>query len=1002
MIYNTAPPQDRSAYGYGTIFYNAKFLTNKMMKSLQSKMVLLAICMLMQTFHVRAQGYTESFNDINTLAGNGWFMQNNSNPIGITGWFQGNDQVFPSYNGATNAYIGANFNNTTGGSGTISNWLLGPNRTLRNGDVFTFYTREVTGNNFPNRLEVRLSTNGASTNVGSSAAAVGDFTTLLLSVNPTLVASVYPQVWTLYTITISGLPAPTSGRIAFRYFVTSAGPIGSNSDYIGIDQIDYTPYVCPAFTMTAGGALTGGAAGTAYSTSLTQTGALGAPNYAITAGALPPGLTLSAGGTISGTPTATGTFNFTATVSDASGCTGSQSYSITVVCAANPISFPSPAALCSNDSPVDLNGFATPAGGTFSGTGVSAGQFDPAAGTQTVTYDYTDPYGCAFNSNNTFTVNTPPTVTQSAVAALCENASPITLTGGSPAGGTYSGTGVSAGEFDPASGTQTLTYEYTDANGCSEEATVTVTVNTPPTVTQDAIDALCENASPITLTGGSPAGGTYSGTGVSAGEFDPASGTQTLTYEYTDANGCSDETTVTVTVNTPPTVTQDAIDALCENASPITLTGGSPAGGTYSGIGVSAGEFDPASGTQTLTYEYTDANGCSEEATVTVTVNTPPAVTQDVIDALCENASPITLTGGSPAGGIYSGTGVSAGEFDPASGTQTLTYGYTDANGCFDETTFTVTVNTLPTVTQDVIDDLCSNASPITLTGGAPAGGTYSGTGVSAGEFDPASGTQILTYEYTDANGCSDETTFTVTVNTPPTVTQGNPIAVCADSSPITLTGGSPAGGTYSGTGVTGAQFDPTVGSQTLTYEYTDANGCSDEAIFAVTVHPLPTVSFTIQPTVCVYGAPITLIATPTGGNFTGNGVSGAVFTPSTAGVGPTTITYTYTDGLTCENDAQATIEVSACMGTEGNELANAVNVFPNPTTGQLNVSFNGFGYETTFEIMNVQGKRVYGEQISAPDAFTKTIDISGFANGVYYLRINGKAGSTVKTIVKQ
>jgi hypothetical protein len=714
MIYNTAPPQDRSAYGYGTIFYNAKFLTNKMMKSLQSKMVLLAICMLMQTFHVRAQGYTESFNDINTLAGNGWFMQNNSNPIGITGWFQGNDQVFPSYNGATNAYIGANFNNTTGGSGTISNWLLGPNRTLRNGDVFTFYTREVTGNNFPNRLEVRLSTNGASTNVGSSAAAVGDFTTLLLSVNPTLVASVYPQVWTLYTITISGLPAPTSGRIAFRYFVTSAGPIGSNSDYIGIDQIDYTPYVCPAFTMTAGGALTGGAAGTAYSTSLTQTGALGAPNYAITAGALPPGLTLSAGGTISGTPTATGTFNFTATVSDASGCTGSQSYSITVVCAANPISFPSPAALCSNDSPVDLNGFATPAGGTFSGTGVSAGQFDPAAGTQTVTYDYTDPYGCAFNSNNTFTVNTPPTVTQSAVAALCENASPITLTGGSP------------------------------------------------------------------------------------------------------------------------------------------------------------------------------------------------------------------------------------------------------------------------------------------------AGGTYSGTGVSAGEFDPASGTQILTYEYTDANGCSDETTFTVTVNTPPTVTQGNPIAVCADSSPITLTGGSPAGGTYSGTGVTGAQFDPTVGSQTLTYEYTDANGCSDEAIFAVTVHPLPTVSFTIQPTVCVYGAPITLIATPTGGNFTGNGVSGAVFTPSTAGVGPTTITYTYTDGLTCENDAQATIEVSACMGTEGNELANAVNVFPNPTTGQLNVSFNGFGYETTFEIMNVQGKRVYGEQISAPDAFTKTIDISGFANGVYYLRINGKAGSTVKTIVKQ
>ncbi|WP_376785899.1 choice-of-anchor J domain-containing protein [Diaphorobacter nitroreducens] len=73
------------------------------------------------------------------------------------------------------------------------------------------------------------------------AAPLGDFTTLLLSVNPALVANVYPQVWTQYTVTISGLPAPTSGRTAFRYFVTGAGSLGSNSDYIGIDNVVYTP-----------------------------------------------------------------------------------------------------------------------------------------------------------------------------------------------------------------------------------------------------------------------------------------------------------------------------------------------------------------------------------------------------------------------------------------------------------------------------------------------------------------------------------------------------------------------------------------------------------------------------------------------------------------------------------------------------------------------------------------------------------------------------------------
>lgn len=298
-----------------------------------------------------AQSFTEDFDNITTLTGAGWVQTNASAPVGANPvWFQGTNVSavptpgpFNAYNGAANAYIAVNFSSTSGGSGIISNWLMTPNRTFRNGDVLTFFTRRPTPNptEYPDRLEVRLSTNGASTNTGAGATAVGDYTTLLLSINPTLVTGVYPAVWTQYTITVSGLPAPTSGRMAFRYFVTSAGPTGTNSDYIGLDNVAYTPYVCPAFTVSpAGGALANGTFGQAYSTSLGQTGALGAPSYAVTAGALPPGLTVSAGGTISGTPTATGTFNFTVTVNDASGCSGSQSYSITVNQGAQSISFP--------------------------------------------------------------------------------------------------------------------------------------------------------------------------------------------------------------------------------------------------------------------------------------------------------------------------------------------------------------------------------------------------------------------------------------------------------------------------------------------------------------------------------------------------------------------------------------------------------------------------------------------------------------------------------------
>jgi hypothetical protein len=69
---------------------------------------------------------------------------------------------------------------------------------------------------------------------------VGDFTTLLLDINPTLASGGYPEVWTQYTVTISGVAAPTQGRFAFRYYVNDGGPAGNNSNYIGVDLFEYT------------------------------------------------------------------------------------------------------------------------------------------------------------------------------------------------------------------------------------------------------------------------------------------------------------------------------------------------------------------------------------------------------------------------------------------------------------------------------------------------------------------------------------------------------------------------------------------------------------------------------------------------------------------------------------------------------------------------------------------------------------------------------------------
>jgi len=181
---------------------------------------------------------SEGFDDITLLPGLGWAFQNNSQPIGTTGWFQGNDAVFPAHAGAPTAYIAANFNNGAGVA-TISNWMLTPELALSDGDTVSFWTRTVTTPSFPDRLQVRMSTNGASTNVGTLATDVGDFTTLLLDINPTYTTGGYPNVWTQFTINLSGIPPGSTGRIGFRYFVEGGGPSGSNSDYIGIDTFEF-------------------------------------------------------------------------------------------------------------------------------------------------------------------------------------------------------------------------------------------------------------------------------------------------------------------------------------------------------------------------------------------------------------------------------------------------------------------------------------------------------------------------------------------------------------------------------------------------------------------------------------------------------------------------------------------------------------------------------------------------------------------------------------------
>ncbi len=160
-----------------------------------------------------------------------------------------------------------------------------------------------------------------------------------------------------------------------------------------------------------------------------------------------------------------------------------------------------------------------------------------------------------------------------------------------------------------------------DINGGASNSTQTLTVNALPTVSAGVDQTVCAGTQ-VTLAGSGATSYAWDNGVTDATPFTPTA-TTTYTVTGTDANGCSNTDQVIVTVNALPTVTFAPLDTVCSYNSPITLSQGLPIGGTYSGVSVTGSQFDPVIGigTYTLTYTYTDVNGCSNSATSDIVVD---------------------------------------------------------------------------------------------------------------------------------------------------------------------------------------------------------------------------------------------------------------------------------------------------------------------------------------------------------------------------------------------
>ena len=463
----------------------------------------------------------------------------------------------------------------------------------------------------------------------------------------------------------------------------------------------------------------------------------------------------------------------------------------------------------------------------------------------------------------------------------------------------------------PSQDTQfTLTLSGMQANancgGSSSDTELYDNIASTPVTIQNP-GVLCATASPVTLTP-SIIGGTWSGTGVNAatGVFNPTvAGIGSWTINYSTGGACPSTGSTTIQVQAAITSVITAPTTLCSNAAPVTLTANN-AGGTWSGTGVNAsGLFTPSGAVGTQTITYTPAAGqCYSPGTANIQVIQTPTVTITDVAPVCSTSPAFTLVS-SLAGVTWSGTGVNpaTGLFTPtAAGAFAITANATGSCAASDNTIVNVVSPT--TITLSGPAQVCVSSGPVNYLSNQ-IGGTWSGLpAVSAGgEFSPnvagVGGPYNLVYTLNDV--CLSSQTISVEVLEQLYVSiNDNTAQLCSNGSPILLTANIP-GGSWSGVGVnpTSGLFNPNVsGAGDISIIYSIGGLCPNSDYTTVTVVGAPAVNITQASPFCLNSLNTTLTANPAGGTWSGTGILDPVsgsFSPSTAGVGPTSITYTYT-----------------------------------------------------------------------------------------------------------